>query len=111
MSIHRLSYRIIGLLDRMIFFFSPRNLSLFFAGFGYPIPENENQTEFALDLIREFEEAPGGTNNLVGFKRSRQNLMRSRNGGDEQDQHGLSLKEAISSASIDFQREGCVWRF
>ncbi|CAK7325588.1 unnamed protein product [Dovyalis caffra] len=105
-SILRPSYRILGLLDRLILLSrgqtvysgSPRNLSLFFADSGYPTPENENQAEFALDLVREFEESPGGTESLVEFNKLWQNLMRSRNGADEQDLHGLSPKEAISAS-------------
>ncbi|MBA0634757.1 hypothetical protein Godav_000013 [Gossypium davidsonii] len=69
MSIHQPSYRILGLLDRLIFLSrgqtvysgSPTNLPLYFSEFGHPIPENENKTEFALDLIRELEGSPGGT--------------------------------------------------
>ncbi|MCI73112.1 ABC transporter G family member 1-like, partial [Trifolium medium] len=63
MSVHQPSYRILGLLDRLIFLShgqtvysgSPVNLPNFFSEFGHPIPENENRTEFALDLIRELE--------------------------------------------------------
>jgi ABC-type multidrug transport system ATPase subunit len=61
MSVHQPSYRILGLLDRLIFLShgqtvysgSPVNLPNYFSEFGHPIPENENRTEFALDLIRE----------------------------------------------------------
>ncbi|CAN1775561.1 ABC transporter G family member 6 [Linum perenne] len=66
MTIHQPSYRILGLLDRLIFLShgqtvysgSPTSLPEFFAEFGHPIPENENRTEFALDLIRELEGIP-----------------------------------------------------
>ncbi|KAF3442051.1 hypothetical protein FNV43_RR15967 [Rhamnella rubrinervis] len=77
-SIHQPSYRILGLLDRLIFLShgqtvysgSPANLPSFFADFGHPIPEEDNRTEFALDLIRELEETPGGTKSLVEFNKS-----------------------------------------
>lgn len=67
MSVHQPSYRILSLLDRLIFLShgqtvysgSPANLPIFFGEFGHPIPETENRTEFALDLIRELEETPG----------------------------------------------------
>lgn len=67
MSVHQPSYRILGLLDRLVLLShgqtvysgSPANLPVFFREFGHPIPETENRTEFALDLIRELEETPG----------------------------------------------------
>uniref|UniRef100_A0A0E0CCJ8 ABC transporter domain-containing protein n=1 Tax=Oryza meridionalis TaxID=40149 RepID=A0A0E0CCJ8_9ORYZ len=30
--------------------------------FGYPVPDDENRAEFAVDLIRELESSPAGTN-------------------------------------------------
>ncbi|KAJ0101826.1 hypothetical protein Patl1_06220 [Pistacia atlantica] len=101
MSIHQPSYRILGLLDRMIFLSrgqtvysgSPMSLPLFFAEFGHPIPEHENRTEFALDLIRELEGSPGGTKSLVEFNKSWQQIQVA-----ESNQQGLSLKEAISAS-------------
>ncbi|KAK0592524.1 hypothetical protein LWI29_020662 [Acer saccharum] len=112
MSIHQPSYRILGLLDRMIFLSrgqtvysgSPKSLPSFFAEFGHPIPENENRTEFALDLIRELEGSPGGTKSMVEFNKSWLNMKQSRNNSSNQhetEQHyqqGLSLKEAISAS-------------
>ncbi|OMO69487.1 ABC transporter-like protein [Corchorus capsularis] len=104
MSIHQPSYRILGLLDRMIFLSrgqtvysgSPANLPLYFSEFGHPIPEHENRTEFALDLIRELEGSPGGTKSLVEFNKSWQSMKHPREA--ESDRLGLSLKEAISAA-------------
>ncbi|OVA09975.1 ABC transporter-like [Macleaya cordata] len=104
MSVHQPSYRILGLLDRLIFLSrgqtvysgSPTNLPLFFSEFGHPIPENENRTEFALDLIRELEGSPGGTKSLVEFNKTWQNMKYPRN--SESDRLGLSLKDAISAS-------------
>ncbi|XP_076947921.1 ABC transporter G family member 6-like [Bidens hawaiensis] len=109
MSIHQPSYRILSLLDRLLFLSrgqtvysgSPTNLPLYFSDFGHPIPDKENRTEFALDLIRELEGSPGGTKSLVEFNKSWQNMKRSRNNidiGNETPAHGLSLKEAISAS-------------
>lgn len=106
MTIHQPSYRILGLLDRMIFLSrgqtvysgSPMNLPNFFAEFRHPIPENENRTEFALDLIRELEGSPGGTKSLVEFNKTWQNMKQSRNPNAHSDSQGLSLKEAISAS-------------
>ncbi|XP_059666171.1 ABC transporter G family member 6-like [Cornus florida] len=107
MSVHQPSYRILGLLDRLIFLSrgqtvysgSPINLPVFFSDFGHPIPENENRTEFALDLIRELEGSAGGTKSLVEFNRSWQSMKRSREPRTpEADRQGLSLKEAISAS-------------
>lgn len=105
MSVHQPSYRILGLLDRLIFLSrgqtvysgSPANLPRFFADFGHPIPENENRTEFALDLIRELEGSRGGTKSLVEFNKSWQSMKRT-SINHESDRHGLSLKEAISAS-------------
>ncbi|CAH2064079.1 unnamed protein product [Thlaspi arvense] len=112
MSIHQPSHRVLGLLDRLIFLSrghtvfsgSPASLPSFFAGFGNPIPENENQTEFALDLIRELEGSAGGTRGLVEFKQKWQEMKKQSN---PQQQNltppaspypNLTLKEAISAS-------------
>ncbi|KAI3924000.1 hypothetical protein MKW92_010536 [Papaver armeniacum] len=109
MSIHQPSYRILGLLDRVIFLSRgqtvfngrPSNLPRFFEDFGHPIPENENKTEFALDFIREQEVSPAGTKSLVEFNKTwiymnrKNSCTYSANGVDYR---GLSLKEAISAS-------------
>ncbi|XP_058109893.1 ABC transporter G family member 6-like [Magnolia sinica] len=104
MSIHQPSYRIVGLLDRLIFLSrgqtvysgSPTRLPLFFSEFGHPIPENDNRTEFALDLIRELEGSPEGTKRLVEFNKSWQGMRARRS--PNFDTSGLSLKDAISAS-------------
>ncbi|KAL3521008.1 hypothetical protein ACH5RR_019157 [Cinchona calisaya] len=110
MSVHQPSYRILGLLDRLIFLSRghtvysgpPTNLPQFFADFGHPIPEKENRTEFALDLIRELEGSPGGTRGLVEFNKTWQNMKRTSTATgniiESSPTHGLSLKEAISAS-------------
>ncbi|XP_059457811.1 ABC transporter G family member 1-like [Corylus avellana] len=110
MSVHQPSYRILGLLDHLIFLSrgqtvysgSPTSLPLFFAEFGHPIPDSENRTEFALDHIRELEGSPGGSKSLVEFNKSWQNMKQSNNPGRSSEtgteRHGLSLKEAISAS-------------
>ncbi|KAK7310284.1 hypothetical protein RJT34_07697 [Clitoria ternatea] len=105
MSIHQPSYRILGLLDRMIFLSrgqtvysgSPMQLPVFFSEFGHPIPETDNRTEFALDLIRELEGSPGGTKSLVEFNKSWQTMTKHHQTTDSE-RNGLSLKEAISAS-------------
>ncbi|XP_020552901.1 ABC transporter G family member 1 [Sesamum indicum] len=107
MSIHQPSYRIMGLLDRMIFLSRgktvysgpPSNLPLFFSDFGHPIPDNENRTEFTLDLIRELEGSSGGTKSLVEFNKSWQALERGNQiNSPAANGSNLSLKEAISAS-------------
>lgn len=109
MSIHQPSYRILSLLDRLIFLSrgqtvysgSPTVLPLFFAEFGHPIPENENRTEFALDLIRELEEDPEGTKSLVEFNKSWQAKIKKQRNNDSSCHNPakqLSLKDAISAS-------------
>ncbi|TYH32398.1 hypothetical protein ES288_A01G249200v1 [Gossypium darwinii] len=102
MSIHQPSYRIMNLLDRLIFLSrgntvyngSPSSLPRFFAEFGHPIPENENKTEFALDLIRELEEnSHGGTKALVEFNKQWQARRKPRTIITRKP--NFSLKEAI----------------
>ncbi|GAV77258.1 ABC_tran domain-containing protein/ABC2_membrane domain-containing protein, partial [Cephalotus follicularis] len=109
MSIHQPGSRITGLLDRMLFLSrgqtvysgSPTNLASFLSDFGHPIPENENRTEFALDLIRELEGSAGGTKSLVGFNKTWQNLKNSTRKFDfDEDGNGMSLKEAISASIL-----------
>ncbi|KAH7843606.1 hypothetical protein Vadar_018713 [Vaccinium darrowii] len=105
MSIHQPSYRILNLLDRFIFLSrgqtvysgSPTNLPRFFAEFGHPVPENENRTEFALDLIRELECSPGGTKSLVDFNRSWR-IKTERKQSTKSRGSNLSLKDAISAS-------------
>ncbi|KAF9594995.1 hypothetical protein IFM89_035969 [Coptis chinensis] len=104
MSVHQPSYRILSLLDRLIFLSrghtvfsgSPASLAPFFAEFGRPIPENENRTEFALDFIRELEGSPAGTKDLVEFNKTWQSKKNPR----DLSSHplGLSLKDAISAS-------------
>ncbi|GAB2276678.1 ATP-binding cassette sub- G member 1 [Dionaea muscipula] len=104
MSVHQPSYRILGLLDRLIFLSRgntvysgpPSSLYPFFSEFGCRIPDNENPTEFALDLIRELQESPGGTKALVEFNRQWQSSNKAEVHHDDF-QGRLSLKEAISA--------------
>ncbi|KAK3147611.1 hypothetical protein QOZ80_3BG0284590 [Eleusine coracana subsp. coracana] len=79
MSIHQPSYRILGLLDRLLFlsrgrtvyYAPPGALPLFFSEFGHPIPEGENPAEFALDTTRELEgTTPDGTQKLVELSKA-----------------------------------------
>ncbi|CAN0926718.1 ABC transporter G family member 2 [Linum grandiflorum] len=106
MTIHQPSYRILGLLDRLIFLShgqtvysgSPACLPEFFAEFGHPIPENENRTEFALDLIRELEGVPGGTNSLVEYNKTWQKATKASRNFVSSVTTKLSLKDAISAS-------------
>ncbi|KAI9083440.1 hypothetical protein K1719_034654 [Acacia pycnantha] len=106
MSVHQPSSRILGLLDRMIFLSrgqtvfsgSPLQLPIFFSEFGHPIPENDNRTEFALDIIRELESSPGGTKSLVEFNKSWQSIMNLHDTKINEQNDNLSLKEAISAS-------------
>ncbi|ESQ52614.1 hypothetical protein EUTSA_v10016300mg [Eutrema salsugineum] len=111
MSIHQPSHRVLGLLDRLIFLSrghtvysgSPASLPRFFAEFGNPIPENENRTEFALDLIRELEGSAGGTRGLVEFNKKWQEMKKQKNRQPPltppaSPYPNLTLKEAISAS-------------
>ncbi|CAM0872596.1 unnamed protein product [Alopecurus aequalis] len=110
MSIHQPSYRILGLLDRLLFlsrgqtvyYGAPGALTSFFQDFGKPIHDNENPTEFALDLVRELETMPDGANELVEHNKSWQKRMGPKMKHADDGGHGgkpsLSLKEAISAS-------------
>ncbi|KAI3822632.1 hypothetical protein L1987_10227 [Smallanthus sonchifolius] len=105
MSIHQPSYRIMSLLDKLIFLsrgqmvFSDNTSKLpdFFSQFGNPIPETEDRTEFALDYIRELETSGAGTKPLVDFNKS---WSRNKNIDHTSFIQGanLSLKDAISAS-------------
>ncbi|KAL4323253.1 hypothetical protein GQ457_11G007620 [Hibiscus cannabinus] len=110
MAIHQPSSRILGLIDRLIILShgralyndSPPNLSYFFSDFGHPIPINENPSEFALDLIRELEGTPSGTQNLFEFNKSwKASSMDDNGGGDDiasMKRTTLPLKDAIAKS-------------
>ncbi|TYG37145.1 hypothetical protein ES288_D13G118600v1 [Gossypium darwinii] len=91
MSIHQPSSRILGLIDRLIILSqgrtlysgSPSNLPQFFSDFGHPIPNNENPSEFALDLIRELEGTSSGTQILFEFNKTWKASSMDDNGGDD----------------------------
>ncbi|KAK1320656.1 ABC transporter G family member 6 [Acorus calamus] len=99
MSVHQPSYRILSLLDRLIFlsrgqtvyYGPPESLPSFFSAFGRPMPENENRTEYALDVIRDLEGSPGGTKALVDFYKSIRDVPATH-------VTNLSLKDAISAS-------------
>ncbi|EYU19905.1 hypothetical protein MIMGU_mgv1a026629mg [Erythranthe guttata] len=72
MSIHQPSYRILGLLDRMIFLSRgqtvysgpPSNLPVYFSDFGHPIPDNENKTDISRGKL-----VSGATTNSTAVNR------------------------------------------
>ncbi|KAG6485894.1 ABC transporter G family member 5-like [Zingiber officinale] len=104
MSVHQPSYRILCLLDRLlilsrgstVYVGPPTGLHPFFSDFGQPIPDNENPTEFSLDLIRELEATPEGAQSLVEFNRARQALPVVSPGGGEKS--FVSLEDAIGAS-------------
>ncbi|KAM7265493.1 hypothetical protein ACFE04_003176 [Oxalis oulophora] len=106
MSIHQPSYRILGLLDKLLFLSRgqtvysglPMELPDYFHQFGHPIPETENRTEFALDLIRELEGCPGGTKSLADFNKQWQQDTKHTKNVAASSFPDLSLKEAISAS-------------
>ncbi|KAL3521007.1 hypothetical protein ACH5RR_019156 [Cinchona calisaya] len=78
MSIHQPSFRILGLLDHLLYLShgqivyigSPSHLPLYMENIGYPIPEDENPSEAILDLICDLELSAGGINSMVQFNRA-----------------------------------------
>ncbi|XP_040378138.1 ABC transporter G family member 5 [Oryza brachyantha] len=114
MSIHQPSYRILGLLDRLLFlsrgktvyYGPPSQLPPFFIDFGHPIPDNENPTEFALDLIKEMETQTEGTKRLADHNTAWQkhhamavtHMHHHADGRGYGGKPAMSLKEAISAS-------------
>ncbi|KAJ3672533.1 hypothetical protein LUZ60_007254 [Juncus effusus] len=78
LSIHQPSYRIVNLLDRLLFlsrgqtiyYGPPKGLPMFCSEFGKPIPDKENPIEYLLDLIRNREATPNGAKDLVIFNKT-----------------------------------------
>ncbi|XP_026447132.1 ABC transporter G family member 20-like isoform X2 [Papaver somniferum] len=110
MSVHQPSSRVVGLLDHLMFlsqgeavyYGSPTNLSIFLLDFGHPIPENEDRTEFMLDLYRELEGVPGGTQSIVEFNKSWQKAQKGSTFDSDYSKGlgGLSLREALSACIL-----------
>ncbi|CAA7389551.1 unnamed protein product [Spirodela intermedia] len=107
MSVHQPSYRILRLLDQLLFLSrgqavysgNPDDLIRFFAEFGQPIPESEMRCEFALDLIRELECSPKGTGALVDFYRNWERTKHQQQHQHHQTRSGFSsLQEAINDS-------------
>ncbi|KAI3943534.1 hypothetical protein MKW92_032456 [Papaver armeniacum] len=104
MSIHQPTYRILGLLDRLTFLSrgqivysgTPTDLSRFFSELGHPISENENPTEFALDLINEYEGSEGGTKCFIELYKSWQKMQYP--GNSDSGKCSLSLRDAIRTS-------------
>ncbi|XP_026452303.1 ABC transporter G family member 6-like [Papaver somniferum] len=105
LSVHQPSSRVVGLLDHLMFlsqgqtvyYGSPTNISIFLSDFGHPIPENEDKTEFMLDLYRELEGVPGGTQSIVEFNKSWQKSQKGSTFDSDYSKGlgGLSLREAL----------------
>ncbi|KAK9052195.1 hypothetical protein SSX86_028823 [Deinandra increscens subsp. villosa] len=77
MTIHQPSFRIQMLLDRitvlargrLIYLGSPNALSAHLEGFERPVPESENNIEYLLDVIKEYDESTIGLDPLVMYQR------------------------------------------
>ncbi|KAG6473645.1 ABC transporter G family member 6-like [Zingiber officinale] len=103
MSVHQPSYRILTLLDRLlllcrgqtVYSGPPQDLSAFFQQFGRPIPEGQNPTEFALDLVRELQgNEADGAGALVEFNRRWQTRVPTPADEDPL----MSLREAMNNS-------------
>ncbi|KQK21748.1 ABC transporter G family member 16 [Brachypodium distachyon] len=103
MTIHQPSARILGILDRLlllsrgrtVYAGTPAGLKPFFAGFGSPIPDNENPAEFSLDTIRELERLqPDGAATLADFN----DTWQEAHGGVVMDSPPMALELAIAES-------------
>ncbi|XP_038973628.1 ABC transporter G family member STR-like [Phoenix dactylifera] len=77
MTIHQPSFRIQMLLDRviilargrLIYLGSPAALADHLSRFGRPVPDGENNIEYLLDVIKEYDESTLGLGPLVQYQR------------------------------------------
>ncbi|KAH6826792.1 Membrane fusion protein Use1 [Perilla frutescens var. hirtella] len=77
MTIHQPSFRIQMLLDRitvlargrLVYMGSPTALTAYLAGFQRPVPEGENNIEYLLDVIKEYDESTIGLDPLILYQR------------------------------------------
>ncbi|GJP46570.1 hypothetical protein CLOM_g5840 [Closterium sp. NIES-68] len=82
MVLHQPSFRVLSLIDRLlllasghtIFHGPPPQLPTFLASFGCPVPRFANSTEFALDLIEDYQRSARGVADLVAYAASYQQL-------------------------------------
>ncbi|CAI5488714.1 unnamed protein product [Closterium sp. Naga37s-1] len=99
MVLHQPSFRVLSLIDRLlllasghtIFHGPPPQLPTFLASFGCPVPQFANSTEFALDLIEDYQRSERGVADLVAYASSYQQLSHM-----SQD----SLQSALTKTSV-----------
>ncbi|KAJ0983942.1 hypothetical protein J5N97_002298 [Dioscorea zingiberensis] len=104
MSVHQPSSRILSLLDHVIILShgrtaysgTPGQMPTFFSDFGRPVPENENPSEFALDLIRELNQAEA----LIEFNKTWNHKHKQQPIQSSSETTPISLQAAIAAASI-----------
>ncbi|KAJ4744605.1 ABC transporter G family member 2 [Rhynchospora pubera] len=107
MTIHQPSYRIVGLLNHVLFLSRgqtvysgpPSGLYHFFSEYGQPIPENENPAEFAVDLIRDLEnkDPSNGAKSLVEFNSNYQGQV-NKPAKPSYAASPLTLRDAVASS-------------
>ncbi|RZC91584.1 hypothetical protein C5167_027647 [Papaver somniferum] len=114
MSVHQPSPRVVSFLDQLIFlslgetvyYGSAANLSPFLSDYGHCVPENEDRTEFMLDLYRELERVPGGTRSMVDFNKSWHKKLNHLSNSEYPTGLDQSLKEAISRGKLIYGGNG-----
>ncbi|KAI3966758.1 hypothetical protein MKW92_025066 [Papaver armeniacum] len=114
MSVHQPSSRVVCLLDQLIFlslgetvyYGSPDNLSPFLLDYGHCIPENEDRTEFMLDLYRELEGVPDGTRSMVEFNKAWQKKLNHPSNSEYSTGLDQTLKEAIPRGKLIYSEIG-----
>ncbi|KAL2328583.1 hypothetical protein Fmac_022010 [Flemingia macrophylla] len=92
MSVHQPSYRILSLLDRLLFLSHDNTVFS-----GSPTTLHPFFSKLALDLIRELEQEPGATKSLVDFNKSWQMKISNQAEGPKP-KVSVSLKEAIGAS-------------
>ncbi|KAL2931737.1 ABC transporter G family member 20 [Bienertia sinuspersici] len=106
LSVHQPSSRILSVIDFLIILSegqtvysgSTSDITGFFAACNHPMPENQNKVEFALDLISELNDSPGGITSLVEFNKSCQNMYS--NNDPATNLSVLNLGDVVSNGEI-----------
>ncbi|KAI3949348.1 hypothetical protein MKW98_023285 [Papaver atlanticum] len=114
MSVHQPSSRVVSLLDQVIFlslgetvyYGSPANLSPFLSEYGHCVPENEDTTEFMLDLYRELEGVPGGTRSMVEFNQEWYKKLNHPSNSEYSTRLDQSLMEVIPRGKLIYNDIG-----
>ncbi|KAI3903128.1 hypothetical protein MKW92_022824 [Papaver armeniacum] len=100
MSVHQPSFRVVCLLDKLIFLSLGETVY-----YGSPL-QNQDRTEFMLDLYRELEGLPGGTKSMVEFNKAWYKKLNHPSDSEYSTGLDQNLLEAISRRKLIYSDIG-----